>query len=305
MDPGFVLNRQRVSAKEFTMLGSVNQSLQDQAVLTRAVEGVFRKLIRFLVGKISLVMLQQMIRTIFVEEAEDHLRRENPARNISLTKIALLSGLDTRTLTRIRNSEYYRRPFHEGHSFLRELTPASSLLDVWTTRTPYMDADSGEPRPLALHGGEDSFESLCAEVVRGRGVTPQSMLGRMLASGAISLDENSGTVRVVSHTYLPGGGQDELGATEMGFSAVSNLIDTVAHNIATAGNDDQRLFQRGVWTFRLAPENRQRLRAEARRFLTRVDEEAQSRMLTYEEPQPRTDQITAGISLFYFEEEHR
>ena len=51
------------------MLGSVNQSLQDQAVLTRAVEGVFRKLIRFLVGKISLVMLQQMIRTIFVEEA--------------------------------------------------------------------------------------------------------------------------------------------------------------------------------------------------------------------------------------------
>ena len=43
-----------------------NQLYQEAAILTRAVENVFRKLIRFLVGRISLVRLQEMIRYIYV-----------------------------------------------------------------------------------------------------------------------------------------------------------------------------------------------------------------------------------------------
>ena len=39
-----------------------NEQLQDAAVLTRAVENLFRKMIRFLVGRLSLVKLQEMIR---------------------------------------------------------------------------------------------------------------------------------------------------------------------------------------------------------------------------------------------------
>jgi len=53
-------------------------NLPDVAILTRAVESVFRKLIRLLLGKISLKKLQEMIQVIFVEEAEAKLRLESP-----------------------------------------------------------------------------------------------------------------------------------------------------------------------------------------------------------------------------------
>jgi len=52
--------------------------LPDVAILTHAVEIVFRKLIRMLIGKISLKKLQEMIQIIFVEEAEAKLKLENP-----------------------------------------------------------------------------------------------------------------------------------------------------------------------------------------------------------------------------------
>jgi hypothetical protein len=276
--------------------------LRDEAALTKAIEGVLRRLIRFLIGKISLTNLQQMIRIIFVEEVEDQLKQENPERNISLTKIALLSGLDTRALTKIRNSEYYRRSFSEGKSFLRELTPASSILDVWTTKSPYYDSESKEPKGLVLHGEGESFESLCAEVIKSRGVTDQSILNRMLATGAIRLDEETNTVHVVSHTYIPSDGSDQQGATEMGFSAVSKLIDTVCRNIR-ANNDGDRLFQRGIWTFRCAPEDRLKLREEMHSVLSKADLEAQKTLIKFEQDTSKADQITAGVSLFYFEDE--
>ena len=78
------------------------QRYQEAAMLTRAVENVFRKLIRFLVGRISLVRLQEMIRYIYVEEAEKNLRAENPGKNVPMTRLALVTGLDTRTLVQIR-----------------------------------------------------------------------------------------------------------------------------------------------------------------------------------------------------------
>ena len=96
---------------------------EEPATLTRAIENLCRKLIRFLIGRMSLVSLQEIIRYVFVEEIENKLRAENPNRNIQLTQLALLSGLDTRTLTKIRNSKKYGKPFYEEANFLREFAP--------------------------------------------------------------------------------------------------------------------------------------------------------------------------------------
>ena len=72
--------------------------LRDVAILTRAVENVFRKLIRILVGKISLKKLQEMIQVIFVEEAEAMLKLEKPGKNEQtdsfLRNMTLLRSID-------------------------------------------------------------------------------------------------------------------------------------------------------------------------------------------------------------------
>ena len=105
--------------------------IEEATILTRAVENLLRRLVRFLVGKVSLLRLQEMMRYIFIDEIENKLRREHPTRNIPLTQLALLSGLDTRTLTKIRNSPKYRKPFHKEANFLKQFVLGASILDEW------------------------------------------------------------------------------------------------------------------------------------------------------------------------------
>src|SRR5690606_21518689 len=120
--------------------------LQEVTILTRAVENVFRKLIRFLVGRISLVKLQEMIRIVYIQEAEGFIREEDQLENISMTKLGVLTGIDTRTLSVVINSPAFRKPLHREEHFLRELTPAASVVDVWSNEEPFFDSQTNLPK---------------------------------------------------------------------------------------------------------------------------------------------------------------
>ena len=87
--------------------------LQETAALTRAIENVFRKLIRMLIGRMSLRKPQEMIQVIFVEEVEEQLRHETPGKNATLTSLALIAGYDTRKIMRIKSNDSYLKPFHK------------------------------------------------------------------------------------------------------------------------------------------------------------------------------------------------
>lgn len=275
---------------------------EEAAVLTRAIENLLRKLIRFLIGKISLVSLQEIIRYLFVEEIENMLRKENPNKNIPLTQLALLSGLDTRTLTKIRNSERFRRPFHREATFLREFAPGAAILDVWNSKPPYVNDVTGKPKVLQISGGEVSFETLFDECEKSRGVTYKSLLQRLAQSGAVELDSENSEVRLISMSYLPSDAKDRLGAIEMGFSAIGNMVDTVTRNILALEDGTERLYQRGAWTFRLSERDKSALRVRLRELLERTDTSARSIIAEFEDNYVSSEHITAGVSLFYFEE---
>lgn len=285
------------------MVPPSTESLHEEAaVLTRAVENVCRRLIRFLVGRMSLISLQEMIRYLFIEEIENKLRQDHPSKAIQLTQIALLSGLDTRMVTKIRNSKNYGRPFYRETNFLKEFAPGASILDVWSSKPPYVDERSGEPRPLAIAGRSPSFESLFEECGKARGVTYKSLLTRLIESGAIMLDEERNEVRLKLTSYLPSDSKDRLGAIEMGFSALGNMVDTVTKNIDALETGGERLYQRGAWTYRLSAGNQSSLRSALRTLLENADFEARRIIENHEDSFSSSDQLTAGVSFFYFEE---
>jgi len=284
------------------MPATKDEHLQEAAMLTRAVENVFRKLIRFLVGRISLVKLQEMIRFIFIEEAEDKIKKESPNRNVPLTKLALLSGIDTRTLIKVRNSVEYRQPLYKESYFLKEFTPGATILDAWSSRPPYIDVGTGEAKSLKIVGSEGSFESLFSECIRGRGVTYKSLLHRLIESGSVSINKTLGTVRLLKKAYLPIDPSDHLGSIQMGFSAIGNMLDTVIYNVESLETGKDKLFQQGAWTYRLSPRNRPMIRSDLRQLLDETDKKAREIICKYEENQIYSESITAGVSLFYFEE---
>ena len=95
---------------------------------------------------------------------------------------------------------------------------------------------------------------------------------------------------------------DYLGAIEMGFSALGNMADTITKNIRALEVGEERLYQRGAWTYRLDPANRDQLRTKLKALLASADSDARSIISQHEDNFSSPTQITAGISLFYFEE---
>jgi len=271
--------------------------LQEAAILTRAVENVFRKLIRFLVGKISLVRLQEMIRYIYVEEAEKSLRAENPGKNVAMTRLALITGLDTRTLVQVRKRlETDVRQYRQ--KFLAELTPESAIVESWASKVN--SASTGNPAVMSYGSDQGEFEKMVKATISGRGITTQSIIERLVATRSIERDRNNRTLELIVDEFSPYLSDDEPNMVNAALSAISNLISTIEHNMASSQED--KLFQRQSWTFRLNPDDREAFRSAMRNLLERYKEETESGITPWESDAYGNDLLTAGVGLYYFED---
>lgn len=275
------------------------QRLQEADLLARAVENLFRKLIRFLVGRISLVKLQEMIRHIYLEETELKLRAENPGKNVPLTRLALLTGLDTRTLVQVRKHLQLDQPRYR-QQFLAELTPESAVVEAWASRIG--TAGDRDGSAVLDYGSDDAgFESLVRSTIATRGITTQSIIQRLVDTKSVEQDRESRTLRLLVDHYSPYLSQDEPNIVNAAFSAVSNLISTIEHNVAAA--QDAKLYQRQRWTFRLDPGDQVQFRQAMRGLLERFEREAEDAITPWEQQHYASELVTAGVGLYYFEED--
>ena len=275
--------------------------LQEAALLTRAVENVFRKLIRFLVGRMSLVKLQEMIRHIYVEETELKLKAESPGKNVPLTRLALLTGLDTRTLTQVRKRLQLDEPRYR-QQFLAELTPESAVVEAWASRIGA--AEDRQQAAVLDYGSDDAgFESLVRATISTRGITTQSIIQRLVDTGSVEQDRQGRTLRLLVDHYSPYLSQDEPNIVNAALSAISNLISTTEHNVGAEQAD--KLFQRQKWTFRLDPADQEAFREAMRHLLERFEQEAEEAITPWEQQRYDSGLVTAGVGLYYFEEDSR
>lgn len=275
--------------------------LRDVALLTRAVENVFRKLIRMLIGRMSLKKLQEMVQIIFVEEAEAKLKRDQPGKAVSLTKLGSITDLDTRTLVKIRSAHDSLMPMHLDAAFLKGFTPGFKILDVWINDERYAGKSGEKPVALDFSGPDLSFENLVEEAVSTRGVTAKSMLDRLLENKFVEINADTGKIQLLRNQYIFLS-NDELDMVDIGFSAIANLATTVAHNIRYADDTGARFYQRGCWTYHLDKSNQDAFRKAMLDFLHEVDKKAKQAITPFEEATEAPEQLTAGISMFYFEE---
>lgn len=269
----------------------------EAAILTRAVDTVFRKLIRFLVGRISLVRLQEMIRYIYVEEAERTLRAANPGKNVPMTRLALITGLDTRTLVEVRkrletDSSQYRQ------QFLSELTPESAIVEAWASLAGNAGQGSGN---VLDYGSENSgFEQLVRATMSGRGITTQSIIERLVATRSIVQDRKNRTLELIVDEFSPYLSDDEPNIVNAALSAISNVVSTIEHNMVSPL--DQKFFQRQSWTFRLDPDDRESFRQAMRKMLEDYKAGAEAGIKPWERESYGEDLLTAGVGFYYFED---
>lgn len=277
-----------------------SQSEESRSVseFARSIETVFRKLIRFLVGRVSLANLQEMVRHVYVEEAESKLKSVHADKNVPLTKLALITGIDTRTLKQIRKNIFKNRDKYTQLP-LKELTPESAVVEAWAEKVELSD-DPEVYRTLSYDGPNSDFEQLFRSTIPSRGITQQSLINRLVATNSVRLDKTSKTATLVVNRFSPYFADDEPNALVSAMSAISNLVSTLEANVGAPKRE--RLFQRQAWTFRLPKGRRDEFREAMRSFLEDVDRQARSEIATWEQPKYEVDQLTAGVGYYYFEE---
>ena len=270
---------------------------QEVGALGAGVESVLRRLIRPLLGTMSLARLEELLRIVFVEEAERRLRQEYPERSAPVSQLALLTGLDTRQLNRLRASPGFGGKEGERSGLATNMTPTTHLLDLWSTDPAYLDGDTGNPVTLPVFGDAPSLEALMRASRFIRGVTPRSVA----VSGAATEGED-GRLRMVTEKFLPSPSSDVEGAIEVGFHAIGRLVDTVIANLEQLGSDRPRLYQRAYWTNRLAPHRREAFQARLTKLMEEFEDEGTALLSEMEMRIESPSQVTAGFGLYYFEE---
>jgi hypothetical protein len=280
---------------------SRSSGAKDSEVLVAAIERILYQLTKLLIRRIAFPKYLSLVRKIYVEEAEDQLRREGKQSDISMTDLGLITGIDTRTLAKVRESDDYRQPISQSKSFFTDLTPEAAILDKWCHDPEFSGADGDMPSDLQIWGKGTTFETLVQATIKSRGITVQSILNRLTDSGTTSISEDGKTVSLHPGNWRRYQVTDVEGMVKSGLLGVSKHLDTVINNINSVTGSVPPRFERIFWSNRLDPRRLEEFRESIHRLLEEMSEQAVDCMEPFDLGFDLEDSMSGGVGLYYFD----
>jgi hypothetical protein len=259
----------------------------DSASLTNAVGLVLRRIVRLLVGTISFPALIEIMKTLYVEEAEKKINRSGSKPTKSA--LALLTGLDTRVVSNVLAKDY------DLNLEPKNICAENALLDMWANDPFFTDAETGKPLILPIEGRGRTFQGLVLRAI-GRNITIKTVLDRLMSSGNIrTISDGIDQVEMLDLFYSPIT-NDRANMTDIAFIESSRVLSAAIHNMKS--DVDSRVPQQGRWTYRLAPEKYSEFRNEARLLLQKQIKEGEALLENFEESKKQPGQLTVGIGWY-------
>jgi len=263
----------------------------DQGVrLAVSIERIIRPFIKLIVGRVSCGFLIQQLKRIYIEEARNWIERNDPNGRVTKSKLALLTGLDTRTISSFEESS-----ISPSEARLGDICAEAAVLETWNSDSKFRGSDD-KPRLLPMLGRGASFQSLVTSTV-GRNVTAQTVLDRLLESDNVEVvDDNF--VRLVNPFYQPIK-ESEGVLIDYGSLSASRLLETVNHNLNCDDRGDRRL-QQNRWSTRIRRSDLPKLEEEMRQIVERQIVEVEDLLIRYEQSDSGPDMTSFGIGWFFF-----
>ena len=257
------------------------------ASVTNAVSLVLRRIVRLMVGTISFPALIDILKSLYVEEAEKKINRSGSKPTMSA--LALLTGLDTRVVSAVINKDYdlTLQP--------KNVCAENALLDMWATDPFFSDPETKQPVILPIEGRGRTFQGLVLKSI-GRNITIKTVLDKLLASGNIgTISDGIEQVELLSLFYSPIT-NDRANMTDIAFIESSRVLSAAIHNMQA--DVDSRVPQQGRWTYRLSSNRYKEFRNEARLLLQKQIKEGEALLENFEESQKQPGQLTDGIGWY-------
>lgn len=272
--PGLVMN------------SSLNQQ-DDAKSITHFLSRVFRKVVRLVIGSVSLPVLTDILKAIYVEEAQKKLVREGSRPTKSA--IALMTGLDTRVVSSVLSHSL------TGTTPIQNTNPENALIDMWSSDEFFQDPETGEPARLPISGRGRTFQGLVLKAI-GRNITVKTVMDRLKTGGSIRVNHGDiDTVELISKNFLPIS-DDRVTQTEIGLLEASRVLSAVIHNMKAS--QETRVPQQGRWTYRCNPDNYKEFRQKARDLLRKQILEGETLLEEFEEASKKPGQITVGFGWY-------
>jgi hypothetical protein len=255
--------------------------------IAKALPLVLRRMVRLVIGTISFPAIVEMLRTVYVEEAQKKLIKDGT--NPTKSALALVTGLDTRVVSNVINTDFSLEIDPE------KMSPEAALLDTWTKDPFFQDSSSKKPAVLPIEGRGKTFHGLVLKSV-GRNITVKTVLNKLVESGNVKLvSGNIDRVEMLSAFYSPIS-SDVAKLTDIAFLEASRVLSTVIHNMRADKED--RVPQQGRWTYRLDPKKYNKFRLRARQLLAKQIKEGESLLEEFEEAAKQKGQLTVGIGWY-------
>ena len=127
---------------------------QDQGSrLALAIERIIRPFIKLIVGRVSCGFLIQQVKRIYIEEARAWIENNDANGRVTKSKLAMLTGLDTRTI-----SSFEEKMQRSMKRQLGDLCAEAAVLDAWNSDAKYRDEDD-KPAVLPILAGAPLFRA--------------------------------------------------------------------------------------------------------------------------------------------------
>jgi len=257
------------------------------AALARLLTPLIRILLR---SGVSFNVFSEIAKRLYVTISQQEFTI--PGKPQTNTRIATLTGLSRKEVLRIVSEE----PKSEA-DLTDQHNRATRVISGWIREGEFHDK-RGMPAALPFDGTGKSFSAL---VKRFSGDIPaRTILDELLHSGAVKHLKDQ-RIQLVAKAYIPA--SDSTEKIKMLGTDVSDLINTIDHNLKTAGSASR--FQRKVTYNNIPQEHVDAIRSSIVHTAQAALEKMNQDMAKHDRdsnPQIKgTGRKRAGIGIFYFE----
>lgn len=255
-----------------------------------------RPLVRILIKqKVEFNSFQNLVRGLFVEEAEKYILETSENSRGKISSIAYQTGLDRREVSKLlkeKSSEQDSDLIEQARS--RE----SNIIEHWTTVQPYCDADL-KPIPLKRSGSGLSFETLVQRF--GKNISHGPILEALLEAKCVQIINNK--VHLISKSYIP---KLNVSTQKINIAAqsIKRIINTIDDNFDSIKDTK---FQRNLYSIRIPKEKLPEFRKELAALIVDIYENNLFKRFEkieskYEKTRNERNEPPVGLGIFYFED---
>jgi hypothetical protein len=220
-----------------------------------------------------------------------------PGRRLTLSRIAIVTGLTRKEVSTIVRDDEMRRKALETNA-----NRAARILETWHSDTRFL-GPYGFPRDLLIDG-EDPGGTFADLVRENSGDMPvRAMLDELVRVGAARVLEGGEVIRVLKRTYIPTEMTPEM--IQIFSQAVRRYIETVDYNLSLQDTKSRR-FDRVVY-----PDPGLRVidipafQQEVREYLETVVAEIDYKTSQYQRlDDPDSEKTTSvGVGIYFYQDE--